>query len=329
MPAEGLEPVYLITGGDLPKVAVALRRLRARFDPGSVEHLSADEAGGADAVAATNALGLFGGGERLTIVEGVERWKKDDVEAVARYLESPAPGAVLALVGDPQKLPAGLEAACASSGQVLRFDVPKRKRGRRDVDDFPAWVRRQLEQVGVRADAGVPERLVELVGEEALALRHEVDKLAAWAGGDAVGVQEVERLVVPSDEMPGWALADAWGSRDVASALAACEAQLEHEEPFVVAYRLSEHVSKVRAVQALLDEDVGVGEIAERLGLKPFPARKQAGQAQNFGPAELARSVVRLAELDFAVKGGSRLDASLEVERAVVDVTLPHEPRPA
>ena len=42
-------------------------------------------------------------------------------------LESPAPGAVLALVGDALRLPAGLEAACESAGKVLRYDVPKRE----------------------------------------------------------------------------------------------------------------------------------------------------------------------------------------------------------
>jgi DNA polymerase-3 subunit delta len=328
MSAEGLEPIYLITGGDLPKVAVAVRRLRARFEPGSVESLSAENVSGAEAIAAANALGLFGGGERLVLVGEVERWRKADVEAVACYAESPTPGAVLALVGDGAKLPAGLEAACAKAGQVLRYDVPKRRRGSREVDDFVAWTRGQLDQAGLRTDAGVAERLVELVGEDALALRSEVEKLAAWAQDEPVGIREVEHLVAPSDEMPGWALADAWGARDVGAALGACEAQLQHEEPFVIAYRLSEHVSRARAIQALLDADVSVNEIADRLGLKPFPARKQAGQARNFSPSELAQAVVRLAELDHAVKGGSRLDAALELERALVEVTRSREPGP-
>ena len=327
MASEPLEPLYLITGGDAPKIGVALRRLRGRFDPGSVETFVAELNDAATAVAAANALGLFGGGERLVVVEGVEAWKKDDVETIARYAENPAPGAVLALVGDSGRLPAGLETACESAGRVLRYDVPKRKRGSREVEDYVEWVRRQLEQAHVRADGGVAERLVELVGDDAFALQAEVEKLAAWAGEDTVGVREAEQLVAPSSEMPGWALADAWGARDIAAALAACEAQLEQEdEPYIIAYRLAEHVRKVRAVQALVDEDVSVGEIARRLGLKQFPARKQSGQARNFAPAELGQAVVRMAELDHAVKGGTRLDPTLELERTIIEVTETSNP---
>ena len=75
MSAEPLLPVYLLTGSDRPKVARAVRRLRARFGPESIEQLVADTAPGADAVAACNALGLFAGGDggRLVIVEAVER----------------------------------------------------------------------------------------------------------------------------------------------------------------------------------------------------------------------------------------------------------------
>jgi DNA polymerase-3 subunit delta len=328
MSAEPLEPLYLLTGGDLPKIRFALRRLRARFDPGSVDMMFAEQSDAEGVVAAANALGLFAGGERLVVVEGVEKWKKPDVEIIARYGADPSPGAVVALVGDDGKLPAGLEEACASGGKVLRYELPKRRRGSREVEDFVEWTRRQLEQAGVQVERGVAERLVQLVGDDAFALQSEGAKLAAWSGGEPITVRDVERLVAPSDDMPGWALADSWGARDISGALGACEAQLQHDEPFLVAYRLAEHVAKVRAAQALLDDDVSVGEIARRMGLKPYPARKQAEQARNFAPAELAGAVVRLADLDHAVKGGSRLDATLELERAIVEVTNP-VPRPS
>src|SRR4030081_1726015 len=100
MSSEALLPVYLLTGTDRPKHLRALRRLRSRFGAEAVERLSAESTTGADAVAACNALGLFGGkgGGRLVIVHGVERWRKTDVEAVGAYLGDPVAGAVLALV---------------------------------------------------------------------------------------------------------------------------------------------------------------------------------------------------------------------------------------
>ena len=324
MAASDLQAVYLITGTDLPKIALALRRLRARFDEGSIEQLVAESASGADVVSAVNALGLFGGGERLVVVEGIERWKKDDVEVAIGYLDGPTPGAVLALVGDPSRL-SGLEAACGRVGSVLRYDLPLRKGRRSNVPDYVAWVADQFDRLGIAPGRDVAQRLVELVGEDVIALQCEIDKLTTWSAGERLGVGDVERLAVPTSEENVFAIGDAWGNRDESAALIACEEALLHEEPFRIAGRLSDHARGVRAVQRLLEEDMGAREIAQRLGLKEFPARKRAAQAANFSIDELEHAIVRLATLDHALKGGSRLDPVLELERAVADATSPSE----
>ena len=44
-------------------------------------------------------------------------------------------------------------------------------------------------------------------------------------------------------------------------------------------------------------------------------------QARRFEPAELGRAIVRLAALDLAVKGGSRVDSRFELELALADIT--------
>src|ERR1700753_572591 len=98
-----LKPVYLLTGTDRPKIAVALQRLRKRIGEDATEQLHAAEQGAEDAVAACNALGLFGGEARLVVVDGVESWKAADVKELEAYLAAPAPPTVLALVGDGVK----------------------------------------------------------------------------------------------------------------------------------------------------------------------------------------------------------------------------------
>jgi DNA polymerase-3 subunit delta len=316
---DGLKPVYLITGTDFPKIALALRRLRARFEQGSVELLDAETCTGSEAVAATNALGLFGGGERLVVVRGIERWKQADADEIIHSLESPTPGAVLALAGDPAKL-AGLVDICARVGDVLRYDVRTRKRRGRDEQDYAAWVQDLLERLGVRADSDAAGRIVELVGQDTFALQGEVEKIASWASDEPVSVSDVEALVAPGSESQGSAVAFAWGSRDVATALGACENELRGApEPFWLASRLATHVTRTRAVQRGLESGAGLGEIGKTLGLR-FPPRREAAAAERFTPDELERAIVRLAELDLSIKGGSRLDPALELERALVDV---------
>lgn len=318
MSSEPLLPVYLLTGSDRPKVARALRRLRSRFGDESIEQLSADAAAGADAVAACNALGLFAGGDggRLVIVDGVERWKKADVDAVAAYLADPVPGAVLALVaGEPPRSDA-LGTAVAGTGRVLAYDAPKPR-------DLPAWVRAQFDGLGAAVDADAARALVEIVGDDLIALATEADKITIWAGGRPIARADVERLATPAREAAAWATTDAWGERDTGALVAAGEAELERREPFSIAVRLAAHVSLVRSVKLLAAEGVGAREIAKRVKVHEFRVRKALGHADRYSGEELDAAVVRLAALDAALKGASRLSGALELTRALADLTEP------
>jgi len=316
--SEPLLPVYLLTGSDRPKVARALRRLRSRFGDESIEHLAADTAGGADAVAACNALGLFAGGEggRLVIVEGVERWRKADIEAVAEYLADPVPGAVLALVAiEPAKSDA-LAKAVAATGRVLSYDAPKPR-------DLPAWVRAQFEALGGTIEPDAARALVEIVGDDLVALATEADKITIWAGGRSISRADVETLAMPAREAAAWAITDAWGDRDAQRLMAAAEAELERKEPFAIAVRLAAHVSLVRALKVLAAEGLGAKEAAKRVKLHEFRVRKALGHAERYSPDELDAAIVRLAALDAALKGASRLAGSHELTRALADLTEP------
>lgn len=316
-----LRPIYLLTGGDRPKIRRALVRLRARFGPESVETIDAAVAGGEEAVAACNSLGLFAGdGGRLVVVEGVEQWKKEDEEAIAAYVANPAPGALLALVAGGDLKGSTLPALAAKAGEVLAYDIPRPR-------DLPSWVRTQFERLGVAVDAEGARALVEVVGEDATALASEVDKLAAWSGGEPIGRREVELLAAPAHEASQWAIMDAWGARDLTASLSACHADLERgAEPFLVAMRLGSQVTLVRQVQLLQEEGLGARDIAKRLRKHDFRVRKALGHAENYSRDELDEAVVRLAHLDAALKGASRLAGELELERALIEIVRRPEP---
>jgi DNA polymerase-3 subunit delta len=320
MAEDELRAAYLLTGTDRPKVRRALVRLRGRFGAEAVETLSADASSGDDAVAALNALGLFGSA-RLVVVHGVEQWKKADVAVVRTYLADPAPGVVLALVTDEPPRDSALAATVAKAGEVLRYDVLKPK-------DPSVWVRGELERLEAQAGDDAPRRLAEIVGDDVSALSQEVDKLVTWAGGETISPRDVELLAVPgSGDPPTWAVSDAWGNRDVGAVLAACEVELERGvEPFLVAVRLAAQVTLVRAAQALAAKGVASRDIATRLKKHEFRVRKALSHAERYSRDELDAAIVCLAQLDAALKGASRLAAELELERALIEVTKAPEP---
>ena len=314
-----LKPVYLFTGSDRPKIALALQRLRARVGEDATESLHASEASGADAASACNSLGLFGGESRAVVVDGVEAWKAADVKAIEEYLASPAPDTVLVLVAGTVKKDSALAKAVAKTGDFISYDVAKK--------ELPQWVGEQFARLDASADRDACRALVEAVGEDIGDLSSEIHKLATWANGEPITRAVVEELAVGRAETPIFAVTDSWGSRDVAATLRATESLLERSqrarsgELIRIVGSLVSHVGRVRKVAVLSDEGVRPAEIASRLKMHPFVAEKSARQARNFSADELAQATVKLAELDAGAKGGSRLPADLQLERMLVEIT--------
>ena len=316
--ATDLKPLYLLTGSDRPKIVRAVRRLRDRVGEDSIETLDGTMETGDDAVAACNALGFFMAEARLILVEDVDKWKAPDAKAIEAYAADPTEGTVLALVAGELKKDSPLLKVGQKHGQVLEFNVVKR--------NLTGWVAEQFKQAGVRAEQAACAALVDIVGEDLFLLASEVDKIATWAGGDPIGESEVEALASPLAEPTIFALTDAWGRRDVGATLEASETIFERDPKHRrdvaprLAATLGNHVSRVQACHRLAVEGVRARDGAVTLKLNPYYAEKLFAQAGNFSAEELGGAVVRLAQLDHALKGGSRVSADLELQRALVDI---------
>ena len=283
--ADELKPAYLIAGTDRPKVDRAVARLRARFEADAVELLDAAETSGDDAVAACNALGLFGSGSRLVLVAGVEAWKAPDAKAVGEYLAAPLPGTTLALVAGELKKDAPIAKAVAAKGEVLalrRAEPRTRRLGRRAVQ-----AARHLER---RRGVPAPDR----AGRRRPLRARDRGRQARDLGcRRRIGAAEVEELVAPRAQSPGFALTDAWGDRDVAGVLRASEHLLErtgdpHSRTIPrLAATLTSHVARIRTCRALDSEGVASKDAAARLKLHPYYVQKLYAQARNYSEREL------------------------------------------
>jgi DNA polymerase-3 subunit delta len=320
-----LEPVYLISGSDRPKIELAVTRLRSHFDPSSVDVVTAVDEDGAAIVRLCNAGTLFGD-RRLVVVNEVDGrrdgygrlgkgWKAPDLDAVVAYLAAPAPATVLCLVAEEVTEKSSLAKACAKGGKTLFFSVVKSK--------LAPWVRDRFRQLGVDADLEACSSLVEIVGEDLVALASEVQKLASWADGEPVGTVEVEALAVAHGEPPIWALTDAWARRDAAAALGAMERLYERSdqprrsESSRMAGALGGHLARMRQMKQAAAEGKSSRDVATALRMHPFRAQKALEQADGFSWDELDDATVVLGALDFSLRGGSRLAPDLEVQRAI------------
>jgi DNA polymerase-3 subunit delta len=324
-----LKAVYLLTGSDRPKIETAIVRLRRHFAPESVDLVSTVDTTGDAAVSLCNAGSLFGDG-RLVVVEDVDGrrdgegrpkggWKAADIDVVTAYLAAPAPATVLALVAEDVKKTTPLWKACTKLGEVLEYSVQKR--------DLQRWVADQFRQRDVRAEPEACAALVQIIGDDLHSLAVEIDKLATWAAGEPIGEREVEQLAAAAADAPTFTLTDAWAVRDTAKVLALSETIFERDSKprrdtaARLAGALGGHLGKLRSVRRLTEQGMRPKEAAGKLRLHPFYAEKLHRQSESFSPEELHDAVARLAVLDGALKGQSKLAPDLEVQRALVDLT--------
>ncbi len=203
---------------------------------------------------------------------------------------------------------------------MLLYDVPKRR--------HVAWVAERFRQAGVKAEADACALLVEYVGEEDLhGLASEIDKIATWAQGEPVGIAEIEQLVTPVADIPPFALTDAWADRHPGRLLDLSETFFDRSDKprrdtaARLAATLNGHLTRMRQLKRLAADGVPAREAATALKMHPFYGEKVYRQADGFSDDELAGATVRFAELDLALKGGSKLAPDVELLRALIDVS--------
>lgn len=310
------KPAYLIAGSDWPKIDAAAARLRSQFDEDSVEQIAVGDEGAPEIVGACNALGLFGG-ERLVLVRGAESLDADQIAAIAAYLRDPAPGTCLALFGAGGIAEDGpLAKAVSAVGDVRIFDAP-------DDEHAVHWVVKRFADGGVRVPNPVAKRIVRRAGIEIGDLALEVEKLLTYCRGEPPTEEDVDLLVAEEQDVKPWNMTDAWGRRDGAAVIGYATADIERPDDVQrVLWIFANHVRRVRQALIVLEDGGSEKDVQKALGLRsPFQAKTICRQARAFSEGELAQAIVRLAEVDLAVKGGSRLDPRLELELALAEIS--------
>ncbi len=335
---DGLEPVYLITGSDEPKVELAARRLRRRVidDSGTDLNIDIFDAGrdGATAVLQAADTPPFGDAIRLVMVNNIGQWRKADKDTVAAYLASPPDYCCLALVGAGLRKNEALYKAVAAAGDILAYDAPR-------ASDLPAWVMEQARRHRLKMEPPEARRLIALAGTEQRVIMAELDKIAAYkgmgtgagkgagksgAGGSGkvkgkVRMEDIEAVCWVSTDAKVWDLTDAIGARDSEATFMHLEELLgDRNEPGSVFFIVARHLKRLSHVTSALEKGEDPARAAAGLGMKPYPARKLAGQSANFTSAGLKRALRIFSDLDVDLKGGSELRSDLSLELAVARV---------
>ena len=318
-------PAYLIHGDDHDRVAERRSRLKATAEAEvgaeGVEHLDGDAATPA-AIADTLSAMTLGLGRRFVLVEGVERWKDDEVAArlvpVLRALDRETTTVAFVAMEDKKLVaPASLVATVEKIGGAQVVEAALKAR------DLPRWAKERAAQLGIELDGAGAQALVAQVGERRVRLERELEKLALEHGpGARLSTAEVEGAVADAAERQVWGFVDAIMAGDRQAAVSAYLALRAQGEALarltgVLQSRMRQALEMARRLEAGEDR----AQISKAVRMAPYQFDRRLNEARDVGAGTLAAAIDRIARLELAARGDSALDQDTEAIRVIGAVT--------
>jgi DNA polymerase III subunit delta len=317
--------VYLIYGDDHGRIAERRARLRELAESISgaegVELLEGDEATAERAAAALDAMTLTLG-RRFIIVDGVERWKEDEVTAqLAPLLASMPDEVTIAFFAREEgraKAPAALHRAVTQAGGDVAAEMSVKEW------DLPAWVLAQAAAAELTLDQPGARTLVAIVGTRQARLAREIEKLALECGpGARLDADGVAERVGRSAERKAWTLADAVVARDRAAATRIfLQLRAQGERVESLTYWVTRRLREALSVAGRLEEGAPASAVRGELRMPPKAAAAFVADVARTDIGALRRAITALADLELESRGGSPLDAETLALRAIGAITV-------
>jgi DNA polymerase-3 subunit delta len=325
-----LRPAYLIHGDDHGAVAERRAGLRALSESqegggASVEVLEGEAATPAGVAGALAAMTLAIG-RRVIIVEGVERWREDDVKKhLAAAVAQMPPDTTLALFAREEaraKAPAALhDAVKRAGGQIVAQMTVK-------PWELAKWAREQAARLGLSLDAAAAKALVAQVGERQQRLLRELEKLAlegdaAEAAPRQIGVQDIEGRAAHSTEWRAYALADALVGQDGREAtLSYLRLRQQGERLSGLTYLMAQRLRDALAVALRLQAGESVAEVKRGLRMPARAAERFVADVARSDVERLRAALAALADLELDTRGGAPLASGRTALAAMGEDTL-------
>ena len=180
-----------------------------------------------------------------------------------------------------------------------------------DDKELAQWIARTLKKEGKKISAAACQRLWFSAGRDLTLLNNEIGKLIAYTGGrDEVTEEDVQAVCVQSTEYKVFDMADALLSGQGGKALRMLDGLLrDGEERLMLLSLLGRQCRQLGYAKALAAAGSQPGEIAGKLGVPPFVARKTLDMARAYTLEQLGRMARLCLDSEYLVKSGQLSDA--------------------
>lgn len=305
-------PVYLLTGEDVYRKNLVIQKIRSILHPDDFNFFQgeADKADMGEVLALANTSPVFSD-NRLVVLTGIEKLRKDPKEALIRYLDNPLPTTTLILThNDAKKMKTEkvLAEVCADAGRVVNFDELKK-------DELNAWVRQKMQEKGLQPDFNSVDLLCESVGSELNALENEIEKISLYTADRAnksITKEDVLACIGFSKEENPFELSNAITACNKNRAVKLVDKLVDDgEEPVAILSKMTFPILKMARIKRLSEAGLAPAEILRAAGLMYWESRL-VNQARAFPPQKnFLNALNRIIDADSAFKSSTSADPKI------------------
>lgn len=170
--------------------------------------------------------------------------------------------------------------------------------------ELVTWVGREVLKSGKKMSKGDIEYFVSICDDGMANIKNELDKLIDYCP-ETISRAAVDKVVSKAVGVKVFELTDCIMTKNTDGALAILrDIKTVKESAFKILYLLLSAFDKMLHASILLSEGESYNEIASKLGVAPFIAKKYANSARGFGQNYLCDRITEVAEIDFSIKNG-------------------------
>ncbi|HXX18621.1 MAG TPA: DNA polymerase III subunit delta [Candidatus Acidoferrum sp.] len=318
-------PAVVLLGTDLYLREMCRNRIIDAFVPEEVRdwavaRLSARDSGWDEILGRAQTLPMLARCQ-VVIVEDAESIEKlgeksrDEIlEALEKYLTSPAPFTVLVI--EAAALDGRLKFSKLLQEKALVVELTI------GAESASLLAEQMAKELGAGIDREAAALLAEILNGSPARMRIELEKLATYARGRRITPTDIEALVVAARKNTVWQLADMLASRKRDAALAFLDNLLrEGEQPPGIVGALAWMYRKLIEARDLSVHANGF-QAARQLNMRPEAAEAAVRQAHRIPKADLVAGLIALAEADSQLKSANP-DPRAMMEFLVARLTSP------
>jgi DNA polymerase-3 subunit delta len=233
---------------------------------------------------------------------------KEDLSALASYIASPAPDAVLLLVTDSFYLDKSLEEAAGKDRKKTFFEMFENEK--------PRWVLSKLKELGIDAEEEAVDALLNLVENETSALENACLQLAAaFPAGTVLSEEDIETSLARNRFEDAFSLFDRMVFARLEEALDTLEAVLADRrgDAVQILSAISWCFRRLAKLHALIEDGEGFEAACYKLQVRSKTVQRQLQSAmRRYSYTDCEHILLFASEIDFRIRSmGSAYERTL------------------